>query len=133
MIDLRKIKETCIKINNMNFFGRNINITNNKIIIDGVDVSSNFKNDKEINISIVGDINDLSVDSCNKIKITGNANKVKTMSGDISCSDVNGDVTTTSGDIVCGNINSSATTVSGDIKAKVITGNCKTVSGDISK
>ena len=101
-----------ISINGQDYSGRNIIIRNGNVIIDGRKVTSE---DKVINIVITGDIQDLTVDSCDRVTVHGNVNSLETTSGDVSCHNV-GDVKT----------------ISGDVDAQLIEGNVKTVSGDIT-
>jgi len=117
-----------ININGKSFVGRNIVMSGNKIIIDGVDVTPDSKN---IEITVNGNLDSLKVDMCDKITVNGNVNELSTTSGDVDCKDVTGDVKTLSGDIECGNVGGSVQTTSGDIKAENITGSAKTLSGDI--
>ena len=104
-----------ITINGQTFTGKNINVSGNKVIIDGIDVTPESK---EINISILGSIEDLKVSSCNKLTIDGSVGSVSTQSGDVEVTgDITGDVKTMSGDVNCsGNIGGSVKTISGDIK-----------------
>lgn len=102
-----------IRINNNSYVGNSVVITNGKIIIDGKDVTPNSK---EINISIEGDINELKVDACNKVSVTGNVKNVSTKSGDIEVTgNVEGSIQTMSGDVECGNVGGSISTMSGDV------------------
>lgn len=92
----------------------NITVRNGRVIIDGHEADSG--DSKEIVISIEGNINDLTVDSCNKIAVHGNVQSIKTGSGDISVvGDVLGSIKTGSGDIECGSVTGSISTGSGDI------------------
>ena len=102
-------------INNKSYSGRSIQISGNKIIIDGVDVTPDAKN---INIEVNGNIDDLVADCCSTIKFKGTVGKIKTTSGDVMCGNVIGGITTVSGDVDCGSIGGSVDTVSGDIKYK---------------
>lgn len=111
-----------IKINNStisgSFNGKSISMTvkDGKVIVDGVDVTPEGKT---INIQIVGDVKDLSVDACDKLTVNGDVSSVKTQSGDIDITgNVSGDVKTMSGDIKCENIGGDVSTMSGDIKYK---------------
>ncbi len=92
----------------------NVIISDNKVIINGLDVTPDSK---IINISIEGDINTLSVDSCRKIDVIGNIGSIKTTSGDVSIEGyINGSIQTMSGDVKCGgSVNGGVTTMSGDI------------------
>ena len=104
---------TQVNINGNIVSGRNIVITNGRVIVDGNDLTPDSKN---ISIFVVGDLGSLEVDSCSKVDIKGN---------------VDGDVRTVSGDIRCYNVNGDVSSVSGDIRSSKILGNCKSVSGDI--
>lgn len=105
-----------IIINGVKYSGNNINMLNNKVVIDGINVTPDAKN---ITISVEGNISTLSVDMCNKINITGNIGSLSTVSGDVEITgEVGGNVGTVSGDVKCGNISGSVKTVSGDIKNK---------------
>lgn len=108
---------------------KSIVITNGKVIIDGNDATPM---DKTINISVQGDVENLHVDVCSKIQITGNAKTVHSTSADIEISgSVNGNVGSTSGDISCGNVTGNIQTVSGDVKCEEVKGSVSTLSGDI--
>ena len=105
-----------IIINNKGYVGKSITITNGNVIIDGKSIEIE---EKEINISVTGDINDLRVTSCNSLEIKGNVKTIETTSGDINIEgDVSGNVKTVSGDVRCGNITGDVKTVSGDIKRR---------------
>lgn len=92
--------------------GRNINISNGRVIIDGKDVTPDIK---EISIQITGDVETLSVDACNKIEVNGNVAELSTQSGDVRCQSVGGDVSTMSGDVHCTTVAGRVKTMSGDI------------------
>jgi hypothetical protein len=118
-----------ININGVTYTGNNIIVKNNKVIINGNDVTSDTK---IINITVEGNLEEISADYCEKIIINGNVGIVTTMSGNIECNkDILGNVRVTSGDIDCENIGGNVETVSGDVKCGNITGNVRTVSGDI--
>lgn len=103
-------------VNNKSYVGRSVNITNSRVIINGVDVTP--ENEKVITITIDGDCESINADACDRIEVKGNVtNNVKTMSGDVSIGGtVGGDVKTMSGDVKCGPIGGSVSTMSGDIK-----------------
>jgi len=101
-----------IRINNKTYNGNSVIISNNKIIIDGVDQTPDSKN---ITINVVGNLQNLEVDSCESLKIDGNCYKVSTVSGDVICYGIEGNVSTVSGDVECKIINGDVSTVSGDI------------------
>lgn len=120
-----------IVINNKNYTGTSIVVSNGKIKIDGKDVV--LEDEKVINISVTGSIDSLSVDDCNKLEITGDVGSVTTVSGDVNCAHVKSYVNTTSGDVRCGDVGASVKTVSGDVIANSIQGSVNTVSGNIHK
>lgn len=105
-----------ININGRSFFGKNISINNNKIIIDGKDVTPDSK---EISITVEGNIEKLSVDVCNELTVTGDVGKINTMSGDVDISgNVTGNIETMSGDVHCGNVGGNIKTMSGNVRTK---------------
>ena len=116
---------------NSNYAGRYITISGNKIIIDGKDVTADHKDAKEISIVVNGDLENLDVDYCKGIAISGNVGRVRSGSGDVNCSAVNGNVQTGSGDVECESVSGDVQTGSGDVKATTITGSVRTGSGDI--
>ena len=93
-------------------------ITNNngKVFFNGSEITTDSK---DINIIIEGNVEDVSVDCCSKLTISGNAKTVHTQSGDVDISgNVEGGVQTMSGSVDCGNIGGSVSTMSGSIKHK---------------
>lgn len=103
-----------IVINGNTYSGSNIVISNNRVIVNGCDVTPDGK---EINIKVEGNINELKVDACSNISVTGDVQTISTKSGDIDVSgNVNGSISTISGDIDCGPVSGSISTISGDIK-----------------
>ena len=103
-----------ISINGNTYSGNSIVVTNGKVIINGKDVTPDSK---EINIKVDGNIDELKVDVCNKVEITGDVSNVKTQSGDVEISgNVTGSIQTMSGDVDCGTVGGSISTMSGDIK-----------------
>ena len=105
-----------IKINQKTYRGRNIQISGNRVIIDGKEVKD--EDQKIINITVEGDLEKLNVESAETVIVKGNVNgDAKTMSGDLEVGgDVTGNVKTMSGDVRCGNIGGKVKTMSGDIK-----------------
>ncbi len=102
-----------IKINGISYSGDNISITNNKIVVNGKDVTPI---EKEINISIDGDVDKLKIDFCNKITVNGNVGDIKSQSGNFEITgDVNGSIKTMSGNIKCNKVKGSVSTMSGNI------------------
>ncbi len=104
-----------IRINQSTFHCNNITISGEgKVTIDGKLVS--FEDSKEINITVQGDIEQLQVECCNKVSVTGNATNINTKSGDVEVSgNVNGNIQTMSGDVQCGNVGGNISTMSGDV------------------
>ena len=120
-----------IKVNGITYNGSNLKMTNNKIIIDGVDVSPDSK---IINVLVHGDVNNLSVDSADEIVVAGDCTQVNTSSGDVEVGGNVDKINTTSGDVkVDGDVNGSVSSSSGDIECSKILGNASTRSGDIDK
>jgi hypothetical protein len=94
--------------------GGSIQVGNGKIIIDGVDMTPDSK---EINIEVIGNVDLLEIDTCSKVKITGDAKTVKSHNGNIDIGgNISGDVSTHNGNINCANVGGSVTTRNGNIK-----------------
>lgn len=105
-----------ININGRIFSGKSVVVKNSKVFVDGKAVETE---EKEIKIEVSGNIETLTVDYCDEVKVTGDVSKVKTMSGDVTIGgEVKGNVETMSGDVRCGNIAGKVKTMSGDIKNK---------------
>jgi len=117
-----------IVINGNSYTGNNISVVNGKVVVDGLDVTPE---QKQITISVDGDVDELSVDSCNKVTISGSCAKVRTTSGSVDCGIVHGDVNSTSGSIECKNVQGDVTTTSGRVKAAMVMGNVRTNSGNV--
>lgn len=99
-----------IKINETSFSGNNVIITNGRVIINGKEIKNT---EKQINIVVEGDIDQLKADACDKISVVGSVKSISTQSGD-----VDGSISTMSGDVDCGMVNGSISTMFGDIKHK---------------
>ena len=107
----------------------NITMTNNKILIDGKDVTPS---EKEIYIIVNGDINTLECDAAEEINVIGMVDSLKTTSGDVTVAgNVTKSINTTSGDVKIKGNTGNVKTTSGDVKAKNINGAVNTMSGDI--
>lgn len=105
-----------IKINSNTYSGNNIVVRNGKVIVDGKDVTPDSK---EVNIVITGNVEQLNVDTCNRIDIIGDVNNVSTQSGDVKIKGkISGSISTMSGDIDCKDVGGSISTMSGNIKHK---------------
>lgn len=121
-------------MNNINVNGktfassRSIVISNGKVIIDGKDVTPA---EKEITITVTGDVNSLEVDYCNKIDITGNVGKLSSTSADVNVTGNSGDINTVSGDVDVEGDAGSIETVSGDVDCMNVAGSVDTLSGNI--
>ena len=120
-----------IIINNKSIIGQSVTIRNGVVIVDGNDVTPSGKT---INIEIIGEVKDLTIDHCNELSINGIVGSVQNGSGDIN---ITGNVTewvkSGSGDVtIGGGVGSSVTTGSGDVDCNGnILGGAKTGSGDI--
>jgi hypothetical protein len=105
-----------ITINGNTYSGNSIVVTNGKVVINGKDVTPDSK---EINISVVGNIEQLKVDACNKVSVEGSVKSISTQSGDVEVTgDVDGSISTMSGDVDCNMVGGSISTMSGDVKHK---------------
>jgi len=95
--------------------GRNITVNNNRVFVDGKDVTPDAK---DIRIEVSGNVERLDVDACNTVTVTGDVESVITQSGDVDVGGaIGGSVQTMSGDVDCGgSIAGSVSTISGDVK-----------------
>lgn len=118
-----------ININGKQYSGNNITISGNKVIIDGNDVTPK---EKEINITVNGNLENLNSDVCDSITVNGEVGTLDNVNGDIKCGNVKGHVTTVNGDVEAGYVEGGVSTVNGDIEAEVIHGEAKTTNGDIN-
>lgn len=96
--------------------GRSIQISNGKVIIDGVDYTPDSKN---VIIQITGNVESIHADSCDNIVVAGDSGKIKRMSGDVEVAgNCTGSVETMSGNIYCGTVFGTVKTMSGNISHK---------------
>jgi hypothetical protein len=117
-----------IKINGKEYKGNNVVVQNNRVIIDGEDVTPK---EKEINISVEGNIETLKVDEANQITVNGEVGTLDSINGKVKCGNVKGHVATVNGDVEAGYVEGGVSTVNGDVEAEVIHGTTKTTNGDI--
>lgn len=107
-----------------------VEVKNGKIYIDQRDVTPDGK---DIRIEVQGNVENLTVDACNRVSVKGNVGELSTVSGDVECGNVSGSVRTTSGDVSCKSVGGSVETVSGDVEATDVKGGIRTVSGDVRR
>ncbi len=113
----------------------NITIENGKMLVNGKPIEDWEKSgEREINITIEGDMIDLQVDCCNAVTVNGDVKNVHAGSGDVNISGcVRGSVNTASGDVRCGDIEDGVSTASGDVHCGAVGGRVSTMSGDVYK
>lgn len=106
-----------IIINNKKYgSGSSIVVSNNKVIIDGEDVTPDAK---EISIKVEGSIESIRADCCDLIEITGGCQDISTKNGNIEiCGSVEGSVYSRNGNISCGNVGGPVAAKNGNIKYK---------------
>jgi len=103
-----------IIVNWNSYTGNSISILGNKIIIDWKDVTPDAKN---ITIDVFWNLKELNCDNCDSITINWKIEWIlKTMSWDVQCQNVLGDVKTMSWDVRARNISWSVSTINWDIK-----------------
>lgn len=117
-----------IKINSRSYTGKNIQVINGKVIVDGKDVTPD---EKEIYITVDGPVQTLKVDACSTITINGDVERVDSGAGDVTCGNVKGDVSTGSGDVECNDVGGMVHTGAGDVRAGNVGGSIKTGAGDV--
>lgn len=106
-----------ININGQSFSGQNIQITNNRIYIDGKLIEDQeVVESKNIYITVDGNVSKLEVDNAETISVTGDANTIKTTNGNVRVVGVvHGDVKTVNGNVSAINIEGKVSTVNGNI------------------
>ena len=104
-------------INGRPYYGDKISINNNKVIIDGVNVTP--EDTLQVSIIVEGDIK--SIDGATDVKVLGNVGSVRTQSGDVEVGgNIEGSINTMSGDVKAdGNIEGPTSTMSGDIISRI--------------
>jgi len=99
--------------------GGRMTIIDGEVLVDGKpldELKCIDPDEKQINITIEGDVDHLDIEYCNKLIVNGNAKRVKTNQGDIEIKgDVEGDVHTNMGDVTCGNVEGDCHTNMGNI------------------
>lgn len=123
-----------ITINEKVYEGNNVNIGDNKIFINGVDVTPEGKT---IDIKIEGNLESLEFEACRTCIIVGDVlGDVSSNSGNISVrGNVKGEVGSTTGSIeIAGDIHGEVCTNSGNVRVKGnVEGDVTTTSGNISR
>ena len=107
-----------IVINNMNFRGNNVTISNGKIIIDGKDVTGEFPEEKSIKINVEGNLNSLNVDNCDYVEVGGDVEQLECRNGNVSCKNVKGSVHNRNGNILCGDVKGNVSNRNGTISRR---------------
>ena len=106
------------KVNGRSYSGRNIQISNGKVIIDGVTVADS-SNSTIGDITIEGNVESLDIDMAQKVIVKGSVKSLEVSQGDVHVEgSVEGSIESSMGDI----------SVKGDVK-----GNCRTSMGDIRR
>lgn len=109
---IRSNGSASITIDGRSFSGRNISISGNRVIVDGVVQDGELVGD--VNVVVTGNVE--QVENTNgKVEVKGSVGTVRTTNGEISCGDVKGDVTTSNGTVQCGVVHGSVRTSNGNI------------------
>ena len=122
-------------INGKTITGSVITIENGRMLVDGKPFEDwSESEEKVINITIEGNVEELQASGCNTIVVKGDAKNIKTGSGDVTVEGVvKGNVNTGSGDVRCGNVEEDVNTGSGDVHCGDVRGRVSTMSGDVYK
>ena len=112
-----------------------VTIENGRMLVNVKPIEDwNESDEKTINITITGDVDVLEAGCCNTITVKGNANKVRTGSGDVCVEGtVKGCVQTGSGDVRCGDVEEDVSTGSGDVYCGDVKGRVTSSSGDVCR
>ncbi len=116
-----------VRINGLNIVaGRNIVIKDGRVLVDGKEVT--VEDQKKITIEVTGNVDSISVDSCDWVTVSGSVRDVKSEQGNINIGgDVTGTVKTEQGSIAVGGaVGGDVETEQGDV---IVTGS---VSGKVT-
>lgn len=113
-MNIKLSKGARIRINGRAYTGRNVEIINGAIVIDGVAHDDELPG--EIHIQIDGDVE--RVETGPGSVTAQNVGAIQTLSGDVNCGDVTGSIRTMSGDVVCKKVAGNVNTMSGDIRVQ---------------
>ena len=115
--------------------GSVITIENGRMLVDGKPFEDwSESEEKVINITIEGNVEELQAPCCNNIVVKGDAKNIKTGSGYVTVEGmVKGNVNTGSGDVRCGSVGEDVNTGSGDVHCENVQGRVSTISGDVYK
>ncbi len=92
-----------------------INISGNKITVGGVDISDlSTVDEKVINITIEGSVEDLSVEN-GEVEVKGDVRELNSKNGNIQCGNVEGNVESKNGNISCGRVAGNVHSKNGNI------------------
>jgi len=105
-----------VVIDGKEFTGNNIQIRNNKVIVDGKTQDGELVGD--VNVTVHGDV-ELLENGAGDVT-AHNVHELSTGSGDVKCGDVSGSIKTGSGDVVCGKVSGSIRTGSGDVSHRSV-------------
>lgn len=95
-----------VNINGKVYHGNSVSVINNRVIVDGVDVTDQSSDVKYDQIVIAGDVASLKTDL--SVRVEGSAGNIDA-GGSVKCKNVNGDVSA-AGSISC-------CSVGGDVRA----------------
>ena len=100
-----------VEIDGKSFVGQNIQISGNKVLVDGKAQAGELVGD--IIVTVHGDVQ--SIDDVVGKVTANNVGEISTGSGDINCGAVSGGIRTGSGDVHCGTVEGNIKTGSGDV------------------
>lgn len=113
--------------------GGSVQINGDDVFIDGKKMTGKNTSSKILNITIEGDVKDISLASCKELTINGNVDgDIDVMDGYITVNgDVGGDVDTQNGDVACGNVDGDIDTMNGNVTCGNVRGSIDTMNGSI--
>jgi len=109
------MKNGDVIVNGKSYKGTNIVVTNDRVIIDGVEQGDSYK-DQKISVVVNGTVESMSLSGAD-LNINGNVFTVNVEGGNVKCEEI------------LGNVN----VVNGNIKCKSIEGNVQAVNSNVSK
>jgi hypothetical protein len=117
LLDIASRIKRVFKIDGETYKAKRVKITESKVgnvIVDGVCYTQTLG--QNFTVEVDGDVDSISTGAgsvnCHK------AGSVNTMSGGVTCGDVDGDVETMSGSVKCGKIKGDVETMSGSVRQR---------------
>lgn len=113
------------------FFGSKVTVREGNVYIDDSRVVIDVKQQK-IDIIVEGNLDTLDVGAASSITVKGSVGTLSSKVGEVTCGDVQGDVTCGVGSVKCDSVQGSVSTEQGDVVCASVGGNVHASMGDVT-